>query len=62
MCGGAGEITRRIEAYVGAGVSKFILRPIGAGNGEMAAQTARLIDEVLPAVAALNRQASERPA
>lgn len=58
VCGGSDDIVRRIEAYVAAGVSKFILRPIGGGDDEMTAQTARLIDEVLPAVAGLNKAAA----
>lgn len=61
VCGGTADIVRRIEAYVAAGASKFILRPIGADDGDMEAQTRRLIDEALPAVAALNRAAA-RPA
>ncbi len=35
-----------------AGASKFILRPVADGDAEMLAQTKRLIEEVLPAVAA----------
>ena len=42
----------RIAAYVAAGISKFILRPAARGDAEMLAQTRRLIDEVLPLVAA----------
>jgi probable F420-dependent oxidoreductase len=50
--GGAGAIIERIAAYVSAGVSKFILRPAARGDEEMLAQTRRLIEEVLPLVAA----------
>ena len=58
VCGGTAEIVSRIEAYAAAGVSKFILRPIGAGDADIMAQTRRLIDEALPAVARLNRAAA----
>ena len=50
--GDAAAITARIGAYVEAGVSKFILRPSAKGDDEIMAQTRRLIDEVLPIVAA----------
>jgi len=58
VCGGSAEIMERIEEYAAAGVSKFILRPVGADDADMAAQTRSLITEVLPAVAALNRRAA----
>lgn len=50
--GGADEIMERIQAYVDAGASKFILRPAAQGDADMLAQTRRLIDDVLPLVAA----------
>ena len=50
--GDGAAIVARIADYVAAGVSKFILRPAAKGDEEMMAQTRRLIDEVLPAVAA----------
>ena len=50
--GGAEQIADKIAAYVDAGVSKFILRPSAKGDDEIMAQTRRLIDEVLPIVAA----------
>jgi alkanesulfonate monooxygenase SsuD/methylene tetrahydromethanopterin reductase-like flavin-dependent oxidoreductase (luciferase family) len=50
--GDAQAITDKIGAYVAAGVSKFILRPAAKGDDEIMAQTRRLIDEVLPLVAA----------
>ena len=58
VCGGTAEIMERIHAYVGAGVSKFILRPIGDGDDDMLDQTRRLIGEALPEVAGLNRAAA----
>ena len=51
--GDAEAIVERIAAHVAAGVSKFILRPAARGDEDMLAQTRRLIDEVLPRVAAL---------
>ncbi|MEO8714855.1 MAG: LLM class flavin-dependent oxidoreductase [Acetobacteraceae bacterium] len=50
--GDATTIIGRIGEYVEAGVSKFILRPVARGEDEMLAQTRRLIEEVLPVVAA----------
>ena len=50
--GDAGVIMERLRAYVDAGASKFILRPIAEGDADMLAQTKRLVEEVLPQVAA----------
>lgn len=46
--GDAGTIIGRLQAFVDAGVSKFILRPIGGGDDDLLAQTQRLIDEIVP--------------
>src|SRR5260370_973726 len=51
-CAEAQASVQRIEDYVDAGISKFILRPSARGDDEIMAQTRRLIDEVLPLVAA----------
>ncbi len=48
--GDAEVILRRLSAYVEAGASKFILRPVAQGDADMLAQTKRLVDEVLPQV------------
>ena len=48
---------RRLDDYIAAGASKFILRPIGTDDDDILAQTQRLIDETLPAVAGLNKAA-----
>ena len=48
--GDARTIIERIAAYIEAGASKFILRPVGRGDEDLAAQTRRLIEEVLPVV------------
>ncbi|MGZ0189258.1 MAG: LLM class flavin-dependent oxidoreductase [Alphaproteobacteria bacterium] len=46
--GGADAILERIEGYADAGISKFILRPIGLTDAELMAQTERLITDVIP--------------
>ena len=48
--GDAGIIAGRIEAYIAAGVSKFIMRPVGSGEAEMLDQTRRLVELVVPRV------------
>ena len=50
--GDAAAIVDRIATYVAAGASKFILRPVAEGDADMLEQTRRLIEEVLPVVAA----------
>jgi probable F420-dependent oxidoreductase len=50
--GDASTIVERIAEYVAAGISKFVLRPVGSGDAAVLAQTRQLIDEVLPQVAA----------
>ena len=54
VAGDKADMMRRIEEYVDAGVCKFILRPIGVDDDDLLDQTQRLIDEVQPAVEALN--------
>jgi probable F420-dependent oxidoreductase len=49
--GDAGSILRRLDEYVVAGISKFVLRPLGGDGEEVIAQTRRLIEDVLPRVA-----------
>jgi probable F420-dependent oxidoreductase len=55
VVGEADEIMARIRAYVDAGVAKFILRPVGATDREVFDQTRLLIQEIHPAIDALNR-------
>jgi hypothetical protein len=45
-------ILGRIAEYVEAGASKFIVRPAARGDEDMLDQTRRLIEQVLPLVAA----------
>ena len=49
--GDTGAIVERIAAYIDAGISKFILRPMGEDDTEIIEQTERLIAEVIPEVA-----------
>jgi probable F420-dependent oxidoreductase len=58
--GDARTILARLSDYIAAGVSKFILRPMGVGDEEMMAQTERLIAEVLPEVGR-SRASASRP-
>ncbi len=60
--GGVDEVMRIIEAYVAAGLEKFILRPIGDGDEDMLEQTRRMIEEVQPAVLAMNQTKVEATA
>lgn len=57
VAGDNDDIMHRLGDYIAAGASKFILRPIGADDADILAQTQRLIDESLPAVAGLNKAA-----
>jgi probable F420-dependent oxidoreductase len=50
--GDAEVILQRLNDYVAAGASKFILRPVADGDADMLAQTRRLVEEVLPPLAA----------
>ena len=52
--GGRDEILALLNQFRSAGAHKFILRPIAAGTDAMLAQTKRLIEAVLPDVAAMN--------
>lgn len=54
VVGDAEHIMARIRAYVDAGVSKFVLRPLGATDQEVFEQTRHLVEEIQPAVDALN--------
>ncbi|MCB9949294.1 MAG: LLM class flavin-dependent oxidoreductase [Rhodospirillaceae bacterium] len=49
--GSADDICARIEEYIAAGVSKFVLRPTGGSDQELLDQTQRLIEDVIPVFA-----------
>jgi probable F420-dependent oxidoreductase len=53
--GDADDVLARVDEFRRAGVHKFILRPIAVGTEDMIEQTRRMIDAVLPRIAALNR-------
>lgn len=57
--GDADAIAERISDYVKAGVSKFILRPVGENDAEILAQTERLITEILPMTSTLTALETE---
>lgn len=50
--GGTNDVRARLQEYIEAGVSKFVLRPIADSDREWMEQTARLVDEVVPEFAA----------
>ena len=56
VAGDAAAIMERIEAFVAAGASKFVLWPLGSDDDDILDQTRRLIEEVQPAVEALNQR------
>jgi probable F420-dependent oxidoreductase len=51
--GGAEEIIERACAYIDAGVSKFVLRPLATDDADFLNQTQKLIDSVIPALEAM---------
>jgi probable F420-dependent oxidoreductase len=60
--GDADTVVERIAQYIGVGISKFVLRPLGADGDGVIAQTRRFIEDVLPIVAARwPRPARARP-
>ena len=48
VVGGRAEIVSRLREYVEGGVTKFVLRPIGADDDDLLRQTRYLIEQVLP--------------
>ena len=48
--GDASDICARLDEYIAAGASKFVLRPLAETPEEVFIQTDRLIEEVVPAV------------
>ena len=48
VVGGADEVIARIDAFVAAGIFKFVLRPIGAGDDDVIDQTRWFIEHVQP--------------
>ena len=52
--GDADAIVARLERFVEAGISKFVLRPLADDDAGMLDQSRRLVEEVLPVVADWN--------
>ena len=48
--GDAAAILARVQEYRGAGISKFVLRPLATGDEDVLDQTRRLIEAVIPVV------------
>ncbi|MFA7248022.1 MAG: TIGR03619 family F420-dependent LLM class oxidoreductase [Dehalococcoidia bacterium] len=48
------DILDRVRAFRAAGVSKFVLRPLGDGDDDIVDQTRRLIETVIPVAHALD--------
>lgn len=51
--GDADAIAARVQEYIDAGISKFVLRPIAEDDADILAQTRRLAEEVIPRFARL---------
>lgn len=48
VAGDAGDVIARIDEYIEAGISKFVMLPIAQNGEDMMAQTRRFIDEIQP--------------
>ncbi len=48
------DIMMRLEEYVTAGATKFVLRPVAIGDDDVYAQTRALAEKLLPEIAAFN--------
>lgn len=59
--GGVEDIAARVHEYLAAGVTKFVLRPVGSDDEDILTQTRRLIEELLPVVESLNAEAAKQP-
>jgi len=55
VVGGMPEILQKINEFIAAGISKFILNPIGNGDKEVLIQTEKLISKLLPEIKNLNK-------
>jgi hypothetical protein len=50
--GDAAAILARLREYAAVGVSKLVLIPLARGDDDLALQTRRLVEEVIPAIEA----------
>ncbi len=46
--GGADNVSAKLDEYIAAGVSKFVLRPMADSDTDLLHQTQRLVEEVIP--------------
>ncbi len=51
VAGTTEQITQRIDEFIEAGCSKFVMLPMATGTSDMMYQTRRFIEEILPAYA-----------
>lgn len=58
--GDAAAILARLREYVDVGVSKFVLIPLARGDDDLALQTRRLVEEVIPAIETAPAAAASR--
>ena len=56
--GGIDDMMALVHDFHAAGVHKFVLRPIASGTEDMLAQCRFMVDELLPAISALNKKAA----
>ena len=54
--GNKADIMQLVHSFMNAGVQKFVLRPLASGTQDMIEQTQKLIEEVLPDIAALRQK------
>jgi alkanesulfonate monooxygenase SsuD/methylene tetrahydromethanopterin reductase-like flavin-dependent oxidoreductase (luciferase family) len=50
VVGDLSDVIRRCSEYHRAGISKFVLIPLGNDDADLMAQTRRVVDEVIPVV------------
>ena len=58
VAGGSAQMMQRVQEYVDGGVTKFVLRPVGADDDDLMKQTRLMIESLLPAIDALNKRAA----
>ena len=56
--GGVDEMMALVEDFHKAGAHKFILRPIATGTADTIAQTQLMVEQLLPAISAMNKHAA----
>ncbi|MCP5151897.1 MAG: LLM class flavin-dependent oxidoreductase [Chromatiales bacterium] len=56
VVGDAAAMQARIAEYVAGGVTKFVLRPLGADDDDVMAQTRLFVERLLPEIHAMNRR------